>query len=183
MTGILELEFQLRGINYSRKNMVHADMSPDEFSNSMRRRGESFWTIFSRAMGYAIARQSKDPSGTGDAKMLMALFDKNRALALKRVMAEQFEDLEGSLQVFDGPDGSTLITDRNKVAMKVLRREIAAGKRKIAIFYGAGHMPDFEERLREELGLTRMSTRWLVAWDLKPKAKSRASSGWKLKVP
>ncbi len=46
MTGVLELEFQLKAIDYNRKNMVHADMSPEAFSRSMRLRGESVWTMF-----------------------------------------------------------------------------------------------------------------------------------------
>ena len=167
MTGVLELEFQLKGIDYGRKNMVHADMSPEQFTRSMRRRGESVWTMLSRAMGYAMARQSSDPSGASDGKLLLALFDKNRALMLKRILAEQFEDLGGSMNMFEGPDGSTLIAERNKVALGVLRKQIAKGKRKIAIFYGAGHMPDFEKRLQSDFGLMRGNTRWLVAWDLK----------------
>ena len=100
--------------------------------------------------------------------MLLALFDKNRALALKRILAEQFDNSEGSLAALEGPAGSTLISGRNQVALDVLRKEIAAGKRKIAIFYGAAHMPDFQTRLRNEFGLTPVGTRWLVAWNLKP---------------
>jgi len=37
----------------------------------------------------------------------------------------------------------------------VLQKEIAAGKKKIAIFYGAGHMPDFLKKLHDEFGLAR----------------------------
>ena len=114
-----------------------------------------------------MARQSQNPAGSGDMRLLFALFDKNRALAMKRVMAEQFEELEGSLSAINGPEGSTLITERNKVALDVLRKEIAAGKQKLAIFYGAGHMSDFEQRLRDDFGLTRVSARWFVAWNLK----------------
>ena len=33
---LLGLEFQLQAIDYARKNMVHADMSPDQFAESMR---------------------------------------------------------------------------------------------------------------------------------------------------
>ena len=36
MKDLLELEFQLKGIDYTRKNMVHADMSPDQFAESMQ---------------------------------------------------------------------------------------------------------------------------------------------------
>ncbi len=36
MKDILGLEFQLHGIDYTRKNLTHADMSPDQFAESMR---------------------------------------------------------------------------------------------------------------------------------------------------
>ncbi len=106
----------------------------------------------------------------------MALFDKNRALSLKRVMAEQFEDLEGAMSAFEGPGGSTLITERNKVALKVLAEQIAAGKTRIGIFYGAGHMPDMEQRLRKDLGAERDAERWLTAWDLRSKDRRAADA-------
>ncbi len=164
--NMLELEFQLDAIDYSRKNMVHADMSPEEFRKSMQDRGESMVAMFLRMMGYALARQ--DSSGkSSDAQLLAALFDKNRALRLKRLAAEEFEDMEGSMMAIEGPKGSTLIAERNKVALKVLAKQLAAGKRKIAIFYGAAHMADFQRRLRQQFGLAPVSTRWLVAWKMK----------------
>ena len=169
MKDMLELEFQLEQIDYTRKNMVHADMSPEQFAKSMKKRGESVFTMFLRMLGYAIAKQSAASGKSSDAELLAALFDKNRALALKRVMAEQIEDMDGSFIVLDGPDGSTIIGERNKVALGVLRKQIAAGRKKIAIFYGAGHMPDFQKRLRNEFGLKAENARWLVAWDLKSK--------------
>jgi hypothetical protein len=167
MTDVLALEFQLDAVDYTRKNMVHADMSPEQFAESMRLRGESVFQVFFRMMGYAMARQGQDPAGSSDFRLFLALFDKNRSLAMKRVLAEQFLDLEGSLTAIDGPQGSTLIAERNKVALEVLRKQMAAGKRKLAIFYGAGHMFDFQRRLGEEFGLVPVSTRWLMAWDLK----------------
>jgi hypothetical protein len=166
MTRLLELEFQLAEIDYQRDNMVHADMSPEQFRESMQRRGETVTTMFMRMLGYAMARQSQDAANNTDAKLLMALLDPDRANALKSVMAEQFEDMDGMLGFFDGPDGSTIITERNRVAMNVLREQIDAGKKKIAIFYGAGHMPNFERRLEDELGMERGDARWLTAWDL-----------------
>ncbi len=50
--------------------------------------------------------------------------------------------------VLEGPKGSTLIGERNKRALDVLKKQIASGKKKIAVFYGAGHMVDMEKRLR-----------------------------------
>jgi len=167
------LQFQLEGIDYTRPNLVHADMSPEQFARSMRQRNESMFQVFLRMMGYALSRQGEGASGPSDAQLLMALFSKDRALAMKQVLAEQFSEMEGSLLAINGPDGSTLITERNKVAIAVLRREIAAGKQKLAIFYGAGHMPDFQERLEEEFGLAPIQSEWLPAWNLKARPASR----------
>ena len=70
-------------------------------------------------------------------------------------MAQQFESLEGSMSALDGPDGSTIITERNKRCFDVLDKQLAAGKKKIAIFYGAGHLPDMERRLDSDYGFER----------------------------
>jgi hypothetical protein len=172
MKDMLELEHQLQLVDYQKENFVHADMSPEAFSKSMSDRGESIWTMMFRAMGQQLAQQNKKATrGGSELDMFAALFDKNRALSLKRLMAEQFEDLEGAMSAFEGPNGSTIITERNKVALKVLAEQIAAGKKKIAIFYGAGHMPDMEERLTKDLGVHRDAEQWLAAWDLRTKAE------------
>lgn len=170
MKDMLALDFQLDHIDYTQKNFVHADMSPEQFAKSMSKRGESIWTIVLQAMGRSLAMQGKrgQPS---EADLLLALFDKNRALALKRVLAEQFEDIEGAMSVFEGPDGSTLISERNKKALEVLKREIASGKKRLAIFYGGGHMPDMARRLVEDFKLEPQEEHWLTAWDLRPAPK------------
>ena len=103
-----------------------------------------------------------------DSALLMALFSKDRATALKTIMAEQFESLEGSMSALDGPGGSTIITERNKRCFEVLDKQLAAGKKRIAIFYGAGHLPDMERRLIADYGLKRGSETWLPAWQLQP---------------
>jgi hypothetical protein len=166
MKDLLGLEFQLKAINYARKNMVHADMSPEQFAESMEQRGESMMTMFARMMGYAMAKQNQSSDVMSGGELFMALFDKNRALALKRIMAQQFEEGDDMLAALDGPNGSTLITGRNEVAIEVLRKQIASGKKKMAIFYGAGHMPDMQKRLRDGFHLEPVDTRWLKAWEL-----------------
>lgn len=167
MTQLLDLSFQLNEVDYTPKRFVHADMSPDQLSKAMKDRGESLWTILLRSMGYALAKQGQKPGGSSDADLLMALFDKDRAMALKRVMAEQFEDMDGMMKALDGPDGSSLIAGRNQAALEVLKKQLAEGKKKVAIFYGAGHMADMEKRLRDDFGLVPVNTEWVKAWDLK----------------
>ena len=46
MKDMLDLQFQLDCIDYQKKNFVHADMSPAEFTKSMNKRGESFSQLF-----------------------------------------------------------------------------------------------------------------------------------------
>ncbi len=166
MKNMLELEYQLDQVDYTRKNFVHADLSPDEFFQSMHDRKEGFTDIFARMLAYAIAKEASGMGGD-DMQLLLALFDKDRAMALKRAMAEQFEDAEGAMTILDGPTGSTLIGVRNKRALEVLKQQIAAGKKKIAIFYGGGHMPDMEKHLRADFGLKSNQTQWLRAWDMR----------------
>jgi hypothetical protein len=131
----------------------------------MQDRGETFSAMFARMIGYALANQNE--SSVAEADLVLALFNKNRALALKRVVAEQFEQMDWMIGAMDGPKGSTLIGERNKAALEVLRKQMAAGKQKLAIFYGAAHMPDFRQRIEKDFGLRSTGTRWLQAWDLK----------------
>lgn len=168
MKGMLELEFQLEQVDYQAKNFVHADMSPDEFAQSMKDRNESFLQMLFRMMGQASAQQSKG-KGPSDFDVLFALFAKDRARRLKQAMAVQFEDLEGQMKALQGPDGSTIITERNKKALDVLRQQIAAGKKKIGIFYGAGHLPDMSERLIDDFNLQPTREDWITAWDMSKK--------------
>jgi hypothetical protein len=168
MKDVLALEFQLKGIDYTRKNMVHADMSPKEFAQSMESRGETVWTMIGRMFGYAMSQQA-EAGDTNNFDLLAALFAKNRPLALKRVLADQFDRSQDSMAALEGPEGSTLISGRNQVALNVLRKQIADGKKKIAIFYGAGHLADLQKRLATQFDMVPAETRWLVAWNLKSK--------------
>ncbi len=171
MKNVLKLEFQLEKIDYSRPNLVHADMSPQEFSQSMKDRGESFLTMFLRLLADSMASQAKRGTARapgGDIELLVALIAKDRAYRLKRIMAEEFETLEEQMSSLTGPNGSTLITQRNKKALEVLRKEIQQGKRRLAIFYGTGHLSDMERRLLADFELQKASQRWLVAWTIAP---------------
>jgi hypothetical protein len=170
MKNLLGLEHQLEYIDYTKENLVHADMSPDRFSKSMEDRGENVWQIMLRIFAHGLAQQAQQSekskaSATSELDLLLALFDDNRAQSLKRMMAEQFADVEGMAAVLDGKQGSTLISERNKVALEELTRQIAAGKKHIAIFYGAAHLPDFQRRLERDFAMRRSGERWLVAWN------------------
>jgi len=128
--------------------------------------------MFLRLMGTGIAQCAASAGGMNDADVLMALFAKDRAIKLKTLLAQQFQSLEGAMSALDGPGGSAIITERNKKCFEVLDKQIAAGKKKIAVFYGAGHLPDMQKRLETDYAFRRASESWLTAWNLKsPKAE------------
>ncbi len=166
MKDLLGLDFQLDCIDYRKSNLVRADLTTREFSKSMNDRGESFLQLFFRMMGQGIALQSKDPAGSNDARFFAAFFAKDRATQLKRVMAEEFERSLALPSVLEGPDGSTIITVRNRRAVDELEEQLGLGKKRVAIFYGAAHLPDLERQLHERFGLKSVETTWLVAWKI-----------------
>ena len=95
MKDMLGVEHQLEYIDYQKDNFVHADMSPEAFSKSMEDRGESIWTMLFRMMGQEIASR-KEPQRQSKRICSWPVRQKPR-LSLKRVMAEQFEDLDGAM--------------------------------------------------------------------------------------
>lgn len=168
MKTMLELEHQLEKVDYTKANFVHADMSPQEFFNTMEKRDEGVLDMFFRMIGQSAAFQSKaSAKGTlSEFDLLAALFAEDRARQLKLVMGAQMAEMEAMLSGFGGEQGSTIITERNKTALGVLKQQLAAGKQKLGIFYGAGHLEDMHERLINEFGLTPTQIEWVDAWDL-----------------
>ena len=146
MKDVLGLEFQLDQVDYTRDNFIHVDFSPEEFARVMRERGESFVKILFKAVGRSLATQQPAAGGNNDLAVLAAFFSPQRELQLKRILARQLVETDVAA-FWEGPNGSTLITERNKKAIRVLEEEIKAGKKRLAIFYGAGHMADFHRRL------------------------------------
>lgn len=171
LKAILGIEHQLEQIDYTRPNFVHADFSPEEFMKSMKNRDESFVQLYFRMMGQAMAQQSQQAAQgeSADIDIMSALMANDRQRMLKIALAKQFQSLEEALTGLSGPEGSTLITERNKRALQVLRQQRKLGKRKVGIFYGAGHLSDMSEHLEQQFGLVPIAVEWLEAWDLRPK--------------
>jgi hypothetical protein len=168
--SLLELDHQLEYVDYTPSNFVHADMSPAEFAQSMKDRNESFLQMYFRLMGQAMAHQdelSKD--GASDLELLSALFASDRPRRLKTVLAKQLSAMEILMVSFGGEQGSSIISERNKKALGVLKKQLADGRRRVGIFYGAGHLNDMDKRLRADFNLEPVSITWLNAWDLAEK--------------
>ena len=172
LRSVLKLEFQLDKINYKAPNFVHADMSPEELSSSMTARNESFLGMLIKAMAAASAKESRGEGKPPDiSSMFLLMFGDARAVALRRIMAREFEDIDVLLDALNGTEGSSIITERNKVAVREVANALSKGKNKIAIFYGGAHMPDFERQLSANYGLVASDPEWLLAWSLSPKSR------------
>jgi hypothetical protein len=182
MQGVLDLESQMEHIDYTKKNFVHADLSFDDLGKAMRERGETGLTLALNILADVLRQQNLakqkpakaapgKPQGPPD-DIFATLLDPQAPVKLKFMLAQQFEDLGNPAAGLGQALNTLLISDRNAAAMKVLHQEVDKGKKKIAIFYGAAHMPDFEKRLQAELGLKRDSEKWLIAWDLQPRPRN-----------
>lgn len=167
MKGLLGLEFQLDLIDYHSDNFIHADMTPHEFAESMERKNESIWSMLLKMLLRSGEVQAKGPQITPEIFMLQMALSPNRTMTLRRILAGQFQNMDTFIEVFEGKEGSSIITERNKFAINVLKNQIAAGKKKIAIFYGAGHMKDLYTRIANELGAVESNREWIVAWKLR----------------
>lgn len=171
LKDLLALEFQLDLIDYSADNMVHADVSPSELDALFEGRDDSLLASLFRAALKASQPENASPMSTF--ALLQALFAKDRATEFKRLLARMFEDIDKLVAGFEDESGSSvLVTERNARAMEVLAEELEAGRKRLAIFYGAAHMDDFHERLLD-LGFVGQSEEWLVAWAITPVASGR----------
>ncbi|MEM7262523.1 MAG: hypothetical protein AAF488_11075, partial [Planctomycetota bacterium] len=114
---MLKLDFQLDGIDYSKKNFVHADMSPREFAASQKKKGESLLTIMLRVYVTSIQRElSGNGSQITPANLSKVFESEDKSRELKILFAKEMSNIEGMLAGFEGPDGeSTIVTERNKV--------------------------------------------------------------------
>ena len=166
LTKLLDLSFQLDEIDYSQPNFVHADLSPSEFRQSMEERDESLYVYFWRVFFASINEYAKDPLGLRDMQMLGSMVTSGRDSSLKTVMAYEMTDIDAVQDILGEDSDSAIVGARNERAIEVLRSQLDAGARRVGIFYGVAHMPDLEERLLADLGLSYSETTWVDAWKL-----------------
>lgn len=172
MRDTLKLHGQLEGIDYTAKNFVHADMDMSQFTQTQTQKQESFLSLYlkaSQAQKEVNEKRGVNSDAAGLVMLLKILTMKDSSTELKRMIAQEFDSVEDIMAGIETGDGTVLVGERNKFALAVLDKEIAAGKKRLAIFYGAAHLGDMEERLLKK-GFSRTKVEWLKAWDL-PHAK------------
>ena len=160
-------QHQIEGIDYHSKNFVHADVSMDEFVRLQADKGESCIDLMRKAIEAQLevgTDRKAEPKGS---QLLLALLGDSSGL--KVAMARQLAsagDIVSEMEKHDG--GTVIITERNRKALEIFDRRVAAGRRNLGIFYGAAHLSEMEKDL-EKRGYRRTGERWLTAWDVKPR--------------
>jgi hypothetical protein len=165
LSSYFKFQYQTDGINYHTKNFVHADVSLEQFQQMQDEKGESFFTLFQKAIRAQMevgADKNAEPKGS---QLLLALLGDSSGL--KVAMARSLASADSLLDAMGGEDGTVILSGRNQVALKVLEKETAAGKKNLGIFYGAAHLPDMEARL-VKMGYERTGEKWVTAWNIKP---------------
>lgn len=171
----LELAYQLEVVDYTGDNLVHADMDGATFRQRQRDRNEGFLQLYLRAVRMSMANPQAATTSFGLLDVAEAFVANDRANRLKWLMAGELGGAEDLFKLLEDDGGTVIIGERNQVAMDVLVARLEEGDRKIGIFYGAGHMDDFERRLKE-LGFRTEGLDWWTAWELAPKAALRAAA-------
>lgn len=165
----LNLAFQLGSIDYRGKNMVHADASAEEFAQMQQERGESMLTLFARAMQVQMNGEMRNTSMNqlNTFALIRILMSADSAAEFKKVLAKMFDQMESVTAMLEGKDGSVILSGRNQVATNKLK-EVLAGKkqRRVAVFYGAAHLPGIEATIIGDMKAKAAGEQWLAAWTM-----------------
>ena len=166
MRDTLKLHGQLEGIDYAAKNFVHADMTSSQFHDTREKKQESFLKLYLKLWQAQQAAAGDDAEADSEAAALATLFrilmSKDGSLELKRGMASQFDEVEKLMSGVEEGEGTVIVGERNRVAFEVLDKQLAAGKKRLEIFYGAAHLTAIEQRLLNR-GFKRTSNAGLKA--------------------
>jgi len=170
LKDVLQLDYQLDDIDYTRSNFVHADLDAETFQKKQAERGESFEMMLMQSLMRAMQQSSTQPTDGQNADAMIEDLVKlitrpDPQRQIKLVLAKNMANIEESAMGLDGPGGSVILTERNKAAIEILDQTLKSGKKDIAVFYGAAHMPDMAKRLAER-GFKPVATQWHTAWDL-----------------
>lgn len=171
---------QIAEVNYKADNMIHSDLSPKEMAAARKKRGEDDFVLLADMFLDLVKQMNRNASaGEDDAEGETAAFDlellsdPDGGVKIRRMLATTFNGADAATALRPTQHAS-IIRDRNGRAMKVLQEQLDKGKRRVALFWGAAHMPDFERQLILAYGVEPAGVNWRSAWDLRDGAVRRA---------
>jgi hypothetical protein len=161
---VLELDSQMQAMDYDRPHFVHADLSFEAMMDEAKKKGDNGMTLALSFVADMMRKQNLIAAREPNRKE--EKFDLEEILANPNVAKRRMaRDLAGDTDL--GSTMTTLLVDyRNKKALEEMTKQMGMGKKKIAIFYGAAHNPDFHKRLTTDHGMAWMGQEWFTAWDM-----------------
>ena len=166
----LGLAFQLEAIDYDRPHFRSSDLSVEQIRELMAEPGAS--EDFNRLLGMMEGSSWLD----GILQISLRFLGTNPRLQgmSKLILIEVLGQLEGDPSQLSGVSPGiqrmleVLIAKRNEKVVSDLRGELKHARRRdsISVFYGTGHMPDLEDRLRRELNYRPADQVWFTAFSV-----------------
>lgn len=165
--NMLDLAYQLEEVDYTKDNFIHADLTAERFEELQHERGESILgTMLKGSMQELLSGDSMNISDTTGMELMAALIAPDRPRQLKLILSDQIARSDKMIEKMEGKEGTVLLTERNKAAISALHEQIKAGKKNLAIFYGAAHLKLMAGMLEGEGYKQVGEPEWLVAWDM-----------------
>ena len=164
MQELLQLEHQMEQIDYTRGNLRHADLTSPAFRLALEVHG--LFDIDPNALMKGFAPAMLDGFGLQAALSTQDDHTVNRVRWVMAQMLSKSVHQMAMLGVGDIEKPEDLILGiRNDQLWKVLQRSVPERWRRIAIFYGAAHLPDIRRRLLEQ-GWVQVEALWIPAWKI-----------------
>ncbi|MFA6045464.1 MAG: type II secretion system protein GspG [Phycisphaerales bacterium] len=160
------LKFQLAAIDYTHPTWRNSDLSIDEVEKKLEESGASGDALFKMLDGSSFASKVLG--------FMLGFVEHNQELSLtvKVMMVEVLAHADDMMSMAGkqakGMDTlmKVIVQDRNQEVLKDLAAasQETPAPRSIALFYGAGHLPDLEKHLTDD-GYTYANTQWFTAID------------------
>jgi len=172
----LGLEFQLAAVHYDSPSWRNSDMSIDELQQKLAESGASGEALLAMLDGSSMSAKL--------AGLILGFVERSREMSMmaKIMMVETLAHADRMMeaQAAMGPLMKVIVEDRNTAVLAdldaVMKDE--PGVKSVALFYGAGHLPDLETRLTRDRGYAFASDTWFTAIDIDlatvPGAKAQA---------
>ena len=164
----LNLTYQMHGIDYSAENMKRGDCGSIEFILELVSNGDVGEFFVNSYLEGRLALSEGTEIGMASA----LLCGSDRRLVARRIFAKELAssektDVDSETSSQDGKKReNAVIHFRNKRAIAALQEQLDNGAERVAIFYGAAHLPDLAERLKNEFGFEPTGEiQWIPAWN------------------
>jgi len=160
----LGLSFQLSVMDYNQSSWRNSDMTIDQVQAKMAESGANADALFKLLDGSSLSGRI--------AGFILGIVKANPQLALmtKVMMVETLANADEVIESQAKNTGMSsfmkvIVHDRNEAVFADLEKVLLDEPhiKSVAIFYGAGHLPDMEERLITKFGYTFESQIWFPA--------------------